>query len=185
MRLETIALFSKRWWVILLAVAVAGVTDLGRSGHMTDAFVFAYFAFIIVVPFGMVGALLVGVLSSLKVIPERYRVTVCVLAGYLVLAAYVGLFVYLAVPAHDILGWDHSRGMNESIWQMHGEEALYADPKVSHDPARYAAVVHRIWQDRLTFLALWSMCAGAVGLVVAAITHWLRSRITASRTQPG
>ncbi len=179
MREKVTTFISRRWWVIPLAIVIAGITDLGRSGTMSGAFVFAYWAFIIFVPFGMVGALLVGTLASLNVIPERHRLTVCVLAGYLVVAAYVGLFVYLAVPAHDILGWDHARGMNDSLWQMHGEEMLLAE----HSPGRYAAITHQIWHDRLTFLTLWSVWATSIGLVVRLVTHGLKVQFVTTSTR--
>ncbi|MGA7671889.1 MAG: hypothetical protein WBW04_15785 [Nitrolancea sp.] len=131
-----------------------------------NMFVLLYWACVLVVPFAAIGGLVIGVLASLSAIPERHRLTIYVLAAYVVFAVYIGLFAYLFVPAHYILGWDHTRGMADSLWEMHGEELLYANPNVSDDPARYAAVMHRIWHDRFIFLALWSSIAAAIGFAV-------------------
>jgi hypothetical protein len=163
---------GKRGWLFILTLtAVVGTVATVRSGHTGGTLVLAYWAIILAFPFGIVGAMVVGLLASLSVLPERHRLSICALAAYLVLAAYVGLFVYMFVPAHYILGWDHSRGMADSLWQMHGEEILHADPKVSHDPARYVTAMHVIWQDRLTYLALWSPITAIVGLLVGLAAH--------------
>ncbi len=168
---------SRRWWIApLLLVLVAGVVTI-RDHRTLDAFMLLYWAFVLFVPFAAVFGLVIGVLASLSVIPDRHRLTICILAAYVVFAVYIGLFAYLFLPAHYILGWNHARYMADSLWQMHGEELLYADPKVSHDPARYAAVMDRIWHDRMIFLSLWGSITAAVGLAFGlALTSVRRLR---------
>ena len=165
---------TRRWWIAPLVLILVAAIVTERSHHTSDALVLLYWAFILFVPFAAVGGLVIGVLASLSVIPDRHRLAICVLAAYVVFAVYIGLFAYLFLPAHYILGWDHTRGMADSLWEMHGEELLHADPKDSRDPARYAAATQRIWHDRVVFLSLWGSIVTAIGFVVGLVLTSVR-----------
>ena len=100
------------------------------------------------------------------------RTALCILIGHLLLAAWVGLTIYMVVPAHVILGMDQTRGIMDSLWQLHGEELAYAEQYRVKDPSAFARARAQVQADNLLFLRQWGRWTAETLLLTVAALMW-------------
>ncbi len=106
--------------------------------------VFGYFVitFCLAYPFALVAALPLSI-SIQEGLPPIWR-GVCIALAFTIVAAYFGLLGYVLIPEHYILGEDPERAMQQSLWDLLGEEEMYSVQYQETAPDIYRERIGRV-----------------------------------------